>query len=54
MRKLDWKQDGSDLMDEVEVYYQEAINTHRWGKKTHKQDVVNAFKTEELESEHSG
>ena len=29
MRKLDWKQDGSDLMDEAEVYYQEAINTHR-------------------------
>jgi len=51
MRKLDWKQDGSDLMDEAEVYYQEAINTHRWGKKTHKQDVVYAFKTEESESE---
>jgi hypothetical protein len=51
MRKLDWKQDGSDLMDEAEVYYQEAINTHRWGKKTHKQDVVYAFRTEESESE---
>jgi hypothetical protein len=51
MRKLDWKQDGSDLMDEAEVYYQEAINTHRWGKKAHKQDVVYAFKTEESESE---
>jgi hypothetical protein len=49
MRKLDWKQDGSDLMDEAEVYYQEAINTHRWGKKTHKQDVVYAFRTEESE-----
>ncbi len=33
MRKLDWKQDGSDLMDEAEVYYQEAINTHKWGKR---------------------
>ena len=51
MRKLDWKQDGSDLMDEAEVYYQEAINTHRWGKKTHKQDAVYAFRTEESESE---
>jgi hypothetical protein len=51
IRKLDWKQDGSDLMDEAEVYYQEAINTHRWGKKTHKQDVVYAFRTEESESE---
>jgi len=51
MRKLDWKQDGSDLMDEAEVYYQEAINTYRWGKKTHKQNVVYAFRTEESESE---
>jgi hypothetical protein len=51
MRKLDWKQDGSDLMDETEVYYQEAINTHRWRKKTHKQDVVNVCRTEESESE---
>jgi hypothetical protein len=25
MRKLDWKQDGSDLMEEAEIYYQEAI-----------------------------
>jgi hypothetical protein len=51
MSKLDWKQDGSDLMDEAEVYYKEAINTHRWGKKTHKQDVVYAVRTEESESE---
>jgi hypothetical protein len=29
MRKLDWKQDGSDLMQEAEIYYLEAINTHR-------------------------
>jgi len=27
VRKLDWKQDGSDLMEEAEIYYQEAINT---------------------------
>jgi hypothetical protein len=33
MRKLDWKQDGSDLMEEAEIYYQEAINTHKWGRK---------------------
>jgi hypothetical protein len=51
MRKLDWKQEGSDLMDEAEVYCQEAINTHRWGKKTHKQDIVYAFRTEESEKE---
>jgi hypothetical protein len=31
MRKLDWAEDGSDLMTEAEVYYQEAINTHTGG-----------------------
>ncbi len=25
MRKLDWMQDGSDLMEEAETYYQVAI-----------------------------
>jgi len=34
MRKLDWKQDGSDLMEEAEIYYQEAINSHKWGRKS--------------------
>jgi hypothetical protein len=34
MRKLDWKQDGSDLMEEAEIYYKEAMNTHRWGRRT--------------------
>jgi len=45
MRKLDWKQDGSDLMEEAEIYYQEAINTHKWGRKTYKPDVHYAFKS---------
>jgi hypothetical protein len=44
MRKLDWKQDGSDLMEDAETYYQEAINTHRWGRKSFKPDVQYAFK----------
>jgi hypothetical protein len=44
MRKLDWKQDGSDLMEDAETYYQEAINTHRWGKKSYKPNVQYAFK----------
>jgi len=44
MRNLDWKQDGSDLMEEAEIYYQEAINTHRRGKKAYKHDVQYAFK----------
>jgi hypothetical protein len=51
MRKLDWKQDGSDLMEEAEVYYQEAINTHKWGKRTHKPDVHYAFKSTTSEDE---
>ena len=51
MRKLDWKQDGSDLMEEAEVYYQEAMNTHSWGRKPQRHEVVYAFKAEESESE---
>jgi hypothetical protein len=51
MRKLDWKQDGSDLMDEAEIYYLEAINTHRWGRKAYKQDVQYAFKATSSETE---
>jgi hypothetical protein len=51
MRKLDWAEDGSDLMTEAEVYYQEAINTHRWGKKAQRHDMVYACKAEESEPE---
>jgi hypothetical protein len=45
MRKLDWKQDGRDLMDEAEIYYKEAINTHKWGRKLYRPDVQYAFKS---------
>jgi hypothetical protein len=45
MRKLDWKQDGSDFMEEAEIYYQEAINTHKWGRKSYRPDVQCAFKS---------
>jgi hypothetical protein len=51
MRKLDWKQDGSDLMEEAEIYYQEAINTHRWGRKAYRHDVQYAFKATNSETE---
>ncbi len=44
MRKIDWKEDGSDLMDDAEIYYQEAINTHKWGKRANRQEVQYAFK----------
>ncbi|MFM7139677.1 MAG: hypothetical protein ACKOXS_05155, partial [Actinomycetes bacterium] len=47
LRKLDWKQDGSDLMEEAETYYQEAISTNRWGRKAHKQEIQYAFKSVE-------
>jgi len=45
MRKLDWKQDGSGLMEEAEIYYKEAMNTHRWRKKAYRPDVQYAFKS---------
>jgi hypothetical protein len=51
MRKLDWKQDGSDLMEEAEIYYQEAINTHRLGRKAYRHDVQYAFKATNSETE---
>jgi hypothetical protein len=47
MRKLDWKQDGSDLLEEAETYYQEAISTNRWGRKAQKQEIQYAFKSVE-------
>jgi len=51
MRKLDCKQDGSDLMEEAEIYYQEATNTHRWGKKAYRHDIQYAFKATNYETE---
>jgi hypothetical protein len=51
LRKLDWKQDGSDLMEEAEIYYLEAINAHRWGRKTYRHDVQYAFKATNCETE---
>ena len=51
MRKIDWKSDGSDLMEDAEIYYQEAMNTHKWGRRAQKQDVIYAFKAEESDSE---
>jgi hypothetical protein len=45
MRKLDWKQDGSDLMEEAKIYYKEAMSTHRWRKETYRPDVQYAFKS---------
>ena len=51
MRKLDWKADGSDIMEEAENYYREALSTHKWGKKAQRRDTVYAFKAEGSETE---
>jgi hypothetical protein len=51
MRKIDWKEDGSDLMEDAEIYYQEAINTHKWGRRANRQEVQYAFKAVDSETE---
>ncbi len=38
-------------MEEAEIYYQEAINTYKWGRKTYKPDVHYAFKSTTSEDE---
>ena len=43
MRKKDWKEDGSDLMEEAELFYKEAKQTHKWGKKTNNVEAMYAF-----------
>jgi hypothetical protein len=54
MRKIDWKEDGSDLMEDAEIYYQEAINTHKWGRRANRQEVQYAFKVVDSETETEG
>jgi hypothetical protein len=39
------------LMEEAEIYYQEAINKHRWGRKAHSIDVQYVFKATNSETE---
>jgi len=51
MRKIDWKSDGSDLMEDAEIYYQEAMNTHKWGRRAQKYDVIYEFKAQESDSQ---
>ncbi len=40
VRKKDWKEDGSDLMEEAELYYKEAKSTGSRGKKTSNVDTM--------------
>ncbi len=53
VRQRDWKEDGSDLMEEAELYYKEAKQTNRWGKKVTNVDAMYAFQapTEDDEPE---
>jgi hypothetical protein len=43
MRQRNWKEDGSDLMEEAELYYKEAKLTGKWGKKAPNIDTMYAF-----------
>ncbi len=43
MRKKDCKEDGSDLMEEAELFYKEAKQTNKWGKKSTNVDAMYAF-----------
>ena len=43
VRKKDWKEDGSDLMEEAELYYKEAKSNGTWGKKASNTDTMYAF-----------
>jgi hypothetical protein len=43
VRQKDWKEDGSELMEEAELYYKEAKSTGNWGKKSSNVDTMYAF-----------
>ncbi len=53
LRQRDWKEDGSDLMEEAELFYKEAKQTNKWGKKVPNADTMYAFQatTEDDEPE---
>ncbi len=43
IRQKDWKEDGSDLMEEAELCYKEAKSTGNWEKKSSNVDTLYAF-----------
>ncbi len=43
VRKMRWKEDGSDMMEEAELYFKEAKQTGTWGKKPSNVDTMYAF-----------
>ena len=43
MKQRNWKPDGSDLMEEAELYFKEAKQTGKWGKKAANSEFMYAF-----------
>jgi hypothetical protein len=43
MKQRNWKPDGSDLMEEAELYFKEAKQTGTWGKKAANGEFMYAF-----------
>ncbi len=43
VRQKDWREDGSDLMEEAELYYKKAKSTGNWGKKTPIGDAMSMY-----------
>jgi hypothetical protein len=43
VRKKDWTEDGSNLMEEAELYYKEANSNGNWGKKASNADTIYLF-----------
>jgi hypothetical protein len=49
MKQKNWKEDGSDLMEEAELYYKEAKQTGKWGKKASNIDTMYAFQATKVD-----
>jgi hypothetical protein len=43
VKQKDWKDNGSDLMEEAELYYKEAKSTGNWGKKVPINDSMSMY-----------
>jgi len=39
MKEIDWREDGSDLMDEAESFYLNLKNSRAWGSKSNRESV---------------
>jgi hypothetical protein len=43
VRKKDWEEDGSNLMEEAKLFYKESKQTNKWGKKVPNTGAIYAF-----------